>query len=123
MIFTSENLAGSGHYIVRTDQDYIKDTGYLSTIMSKIGYHHNARSRHGAKYQFVSMADGWSHDGWFDRKKSNNSSDWIFKPFKNIEDIANYLNNNPNKDKYRFATVEEVIRVVLHQRIYPRCTP
>lgn len=59
--FTAKDFDGAGQYLVRTTENYIKDTGFLSTIMYKVGYMHGRR-RKGQVTLLISMADGWTND-------------------------------------------------------------
>jgi hypothetical protein len=84
----------TGAYIVRQQDknEHIADTGYLSTIMYKIGYslspiHELAK---------ISMADGWI--------KLYETKEEAFVSFKT--------------GNYRYATPEEVLRVVAYQQKY-----
>lgn len=101
--FKIEDFKGSGQYLVANREKIYSDTGYLSTLLLKVGYRHGKNS-----CVLISMSDGWVQEGYFNNE--------IFIPFEGKESLVQYL-NNPElcKEEYRFATQEEVVRVVLNQ--------
>lgn len=114
--FKVTDFDGAGQYIVRTKDKHIVDTGFLSTIMFKIGYQHTRNLiQHGEynNYCIIAMSDGWTKDGWFDKNGSENTKDWTYKAFIDKQVLVDWLNSN--NESYRFATQEEVVRVVMYQ--------
>ena len=133
--FEQKHFDGAGQYLVRMStkevhcnkednedkfEGYI-NTSYLSTIMYKVGYITN-NDNIGNGNQLIcltSMADGWTRYCHYAGKMPDGSTDFDSKVYwnrsgegqKNI--FVDYLNNNPQE--YRFATQEEVVRVVLSQ--------
>ena len=133
-IFTPEDFEGAGHYIVREpgtklEKATIDRTGYLSTIMYKVGYSQCTRRDEKALYCLIAMSDGLVREGYFTNTVSESGESihvdkWIWNKFAGensfeaLTRLCEYLNNGPHKETYRMATVEEVVRVVLHQRNY-----
>ena len=135
-IFTPDDFEGAGQYIVRETKNklespYFKDTGFLSTVMSKIGYIHSHRYRgEGVAsniYTLVDMSDGLIYTGYYTNTKDSEGNKlpiekWVFNEFSGDssfeakQKICDYLNNNPHGETYRFATNEELIRVAAHQK-------
>lgn len=114
--FKVTDFEGAGQYIVRTADTHIVDTGFLSTVMFKVGYQHTSNLiQHGEydNYCLIDMSDGWTRDGYFEKNGSNNPSDWTYRAYVDIQSLVNWLNEN--KEPYRFATQEEVVRVVMRQ--------
>lgn len=114
--FTEKTLEGAGQYLVRTDRQTIEDDGYLSTILWKVGYTVGGKRKTYNRYCIISMSDGWVLNGWYDKNGSKNAKDWIFKAFNTIQDLVEYLNNNPYDNKWRMATKDEVLRVINYQK-------
>ena len=82
----------SGSYVVRQqdDDEHISRTGYLSTIMYKISYSHSPSH----PTMLTSMSDGYT------------------SLYKSKEELLQSL----LKNNYRYATEEELIRVVAYQK-------
>ncbi len=137
--FTIKDFEGAGQYLVRMSPPEIHcqkenkefkgyvDTGYLSTIMYKIGYITN-NFNIGNGNQLItlsSMADGWTRIGYYDEKEPDGSTKFDSKVFWQKDDddryggkrkLIEYLNDEKlSSSEYRFATQEEVVRVVLSQ--------
>lgn len=106
-IFKESDFEGSGQYLVldRAKPNEFKDAGYLSTIMVKVGY------IIGGNYCLISMADGWVMHEW--PKTINGKTEFI--PIKDKKTLVELLNSDDIKDTHRFATQEEVSRVVNYQ--------
>lgn len=135
-IFTPDDFEGAGHYIVREGTNklthpHIMDTGYLSTVMMKVGWNQGTRRENRANsiYCLIDMSDGLVKEGYFTNTETEtgeriDTEKWIWNTFsgdKNHEAkqrLCDYLNNNPHKETYRFATTEEVVRVILQQSGY-----
>lgn len=135
-IFKPEDFDGGGQYIVREPPSklktsYIADSSYLSTIMMKIGYSHGTRRKNTKSniYCLIDMSDGLVKEGYFTntRTESGETIDtdkWIWNEFSGDTGfeaktrLCEYLNNNPYKETYRFATNEELVRVVMRQQHY-----
>ena len=112
--FTTEDFKGSGQYLVYDRAKVYLDTGYLSTLMFKIGYLHgnNAKQRgQDNNYCLVAMSDGWIIEGYIPE-----GDDKVFKSFTSKQDLVDYLNTVGLTEEYRFATQEEVVRVVMYQK-------
>lgn len=112
--FTIKDFEGSGQYLVKaTNNEYrhYVDSGNLSTNMYKVGYLHGSEKGYPYKniYSLISMSDGWVQDGYYKNKKYNH--------FISKYALVRYLNSSKLcKTEYRFATQEEVVRVVLYQK-------
>lgn len=115
--FTAEDFNGAGQYLIRNDKapnTYI-DTGFMSSIMYKVGYIYIKDSLSFEQRScLISMSDGLVKDGYY--------KDKVFIPFiYNTrdgvkDDLINYLNDTELcPQEFRFATQEEVIRVVTYQ--------
>lgn len=132
--FTIEDFSGAGQYLVRNDKEPNKyvDAGFLSTIMKKVGYTiPNSRCLsnppdQGNVYTLVDMSDGLTSLGYFDQRKDPeyknnprrcNTHLWEWVQFDGLQVLCDYL-NNPDLclQEYRFATQEEVVRVVMYQK-------
>ncbi len=128
--FTTEDFSGAGQYLVRNDKEPNKfvDTGFLSTIMKKVGYCLGQgvtdRPDRGNIMTLVDMSDGLTTLGYFDTRKDPNSNNgpyntdkWEWVQFNGTQALCDYL-NNPHlcQQEYRFATQEEVTRVVMYQK-------
>jgi hypothetical protein len=131
--FTTEDFNGAGQYLIRmcpaeiaaqndpelTFYGYIR-TSYLSTIMYKVGYITNIWGLGkdlSNVYTLVAMSDGNVRLGYKDKK----TKEWVL--FQGEEDgvkgtqvLVDYLNNPELSQEYRFATQEEVVRVVMYQK-------
>lgn len=135
-IFKPEDFDGGGQYIVRETPNkintpHIADSGYLSTIMMKVGYSHGTRRKNAKSsiYCLIDMSDGLVKEGYFSNTKTESgesidSDKWIWNEFAGDNSfeaknrMCEYLNNNPYKETYRFATNEELVRVVMRQQHY-----
>jgi hypothetical protein len=128
--FKLKDIEGAGHYLVRQDKkedgsnvEHISRTGYLTTIMYKIGYMHGSKTE-GQVTCLISMADGWTQDSHYvkDPEDPKNASNW--EEVKWVSDRLGtkqkgrdlFLDHlNKGETEYRFATREEVVRCVMHQ--------
>ncbi len=109
--FKPEDFSGGGHYIIRDDgpPNTIDNSGRMSTLMYKTGYSHG----HGFEYNpkmgqittLTAMSDGWTMTGHIEDGK--------YIQWNNKEGLCDYLNKCAQE--YRFATQEEVVRVVMCQ--------
>jgi hypothetical protein len=134
-IFTPKDFEGAGQYIVREHNNkkhspHFTDTGYLSTVMMKIGYRAAVREKElSNRYILIDMSDGLTTEGYYTNtgeftngRHLNPSEQWIWNPFAGKtsyeakQKLCDYLNNNPYSKTFRFATNEELIRVAAHQR-------
>lgn len=130
--FTTEDFSGAGQYLVRNDKEPNKfvDTGFLSTIMKKVGYCLGQGCsdvpERGNIMTLVDMSDGLTSLGYFDQRKDPeyrknprtcNTHLWKWVQFNGTQSLCDYL-NNPDlcEQEYRFATQEEVTRVALYQK-------
>ena len=138
--FTTESFEGAGQYLVRicpsqaeqiknNRKPHLLDTGFLSTIMYKVGYITNNWAIGGTREQLsclISMSDGWIRHGYFITKdKDGNKLPteeyekilWIKdKKSTGKQKLVDYLNNSKLSQEMRFATQEEVVRVVMYQK-------
>lgn len=127
-IFKPEDFYGSGQYLIRENSQklispYIADTGYLSTIMYKVGYLIDHQGS-GAELCLISMSDGLVRSSYATIEPDIHGTKYVHHKFSGTSvneaelKLCEYLNNEPqpHASTYRMATVEEVIRVVLYQR-------
>jgi len=132
--FTIEDFSGAGQYLVRMSPEELhakknnkpfsgySDTGYLSTIMKKVGYIiNNYKIGDGNQiYTLTDMSDGFTMLGNFTARdaKINNYEQviWQGEEGSGKQKLVNWLNNSELSDEYRFATQEEVVRVVMYQK-------
>src|SRR5687768_10153887 len=111
-IFTPEDFKGSGQYLVREGRNKelredVSDTGYLSTVMFKVGYIHGGRDLKRDNLScLISMSDGMIKTGYFitvdeNGKQIEDSVNWKWVSFTEttVEGaksmLCEYLNNNP----------------------------
>lgn len=114
--FKTEDFGGAGQYLLRIGpnekENIEKDipfhnyqkTSYLSTIIVKVGYKYSGTNGNHAVY-LIAMSDGLIYNEF----ESSNSS-----PDEAKQKLCDYLNDEKN-DEYRFATQEEMVRIVLYQ--------
>jgi hypothetical protein len=129
--FVIDDFSGSGQYLVRlcpkqiqqileNKQPHLCDTGFLSTIMYKVGYSHGHGPTNPSTSCLISMADGWTRHGYIDKHGSEDTTDWEFVPWLTKQQLCDYLNGisleRDHIEEYRFATQEEVVRVVMSQK-------
>lgn len=137
--FTTEDFNGAGQYLIRMGPEEIdtqntgkgehtyRDAGYLSTIMFKVGYVvNNLEIGNGNQIAcLIAMSDGmvsmynytskhpeendYEKTLWQGNRENN-------EPYDSKQKLVDWLNNQELSDEYRFATQEEVVRVVLYQR-------
>lgn len=118
--FKPEDFDGSGQYLIRNDGEpnTLKDSGYMSTITYKVGYSHGhgftSKPDKGNIVLLVSMADGWTQSGYFDKHGKEDPEFWTFSQWNSKQDFCNWLNTKDQE--MRFATQEEIVRVVLYQK-------
>jgi hypothetical protein len=105
--FKVKDFDGGGQYLVCTTKDYIGDSAALSTLTYKVGYQYRGARGKPALY-LISMADGWIQDGYKD------GDDWVYFEGDNMKEadkaLVKYLNGK--SQEFRFATQDEIIRVV-----------
>ena len=117
--FTIEDFDGAGQYLVRSKSNYIHESGALSTLMMKIGYQYRGKRGSHTIYM-IAMSDGLIFDGY------NYNDEWFYWEGNEADKsgtqlpkqkLADYL-NDPTKceQEYRFATQEEIVRVVMYQK-------
>ena len=118
-LFNVENLSGGGSYLVRSDRHSLPDTGFLSTVLFKVSYFHSqgeeVDNTHFHLYGLVSMSDGYLLRGWYEKNDSDDPMDWKFNHFDSLAVLADWLNGALTSSRWRFATHEELLRVVLYQ--------
>ena len=132
--FTMEDFSGAGQYLIRADKPAGEYTnpGFMSTIMIKVGYCRGQGCLNppqtGNIITLVDMSDGCTSLGYFDTRKdtgyhqvpkmtnSEGISKWVWIPFNGYQALCDYLNNPDFSQEYRFATQEEVVRVVMYQK-------
>lgn len=131
--FKTEDFSGAGQYLLRLSSAEIfakennkpfsnySDTGYLSTIIKKVGYIiNNENIGNGEQiYTLTNMSDGLTMIGNYTSKepKTNNWERIIWQGENGLgkQLLCNWLNNPELSQEYRFATQEEIVRVVLYQ--------
>ncbi len=135
--FTIKDISGGGQYlvaitpvqeaqIINGETPHVRDTGFLSTIMFKIGYIHANTEFEDNRTCLTAMSDGWTRMGHLitDDKDGNSlaTKDWIFVPWdnsvkNNTKPFIEFLNNDTHCTReMRFATEEEVVRVIMYQK-------
>lgn len=132
--FTPEDFNGAGQYILRMSHDEIfardnnkpfsgySNTSYLSTLIKKVGYiTNNYDIGNGEQIcTLTDMSDGWTIFSNYTSKdpKSNNYEKviWQGKNDYGKQLLCNWLNNPELCQEHRFATQEEIVRVVLYQK-------
>jgi len=119
--FTPEDFAGAGQYLIRNDKEAGKytDAGFMSTVMYKVGYLMGGGGLVDAELKnvplLISMADGWTRCG-FHIKNTDSDKRSIFVRWNSWQDLCDYLNTEESQEM-RFATQEEVVRVVMYQKL------
>jgi len=126
--FKISDFEGGGHYLVRTTKKYIEDNGFLSTITFKVGYMYKIPGFLSQQViTLTSMSDGWTRIGniILHDKHGNklHQNDWGFNTWKN-DDLGDKLGlakfvlhlNSEHTQEMRFATKEEIIRVVSYSK-------
>lgn len=131
--FKPEDFSGAGQYLLRMTPDEIHaknnnqpfrghcDTGYLTTIVKKVGWiTNNYNIGNGEQiYTLTDMSDGMTTIGNYTAKepKTNNYERiiWQGENGEGKQLLCNYLNNPELSQEYRFATQEEIVRVVMYQ--------
>ena len=129
--FTMEDFSGAGQYLIRDRAKPGKytDPGYMSTIMYKVGYvTNNDNIGNGEQLTcLTSMADGWTQFNHYitEDEEGNKleTKDWKKIYWQGTRDnpklgkqvFVDYLNNLEGSQELRFATQEEVVRVVMYQ--------
>lgn len=132
--FTLEDFSGAGQYLLRMSPDEIhardnnkpfsgySNTSYLSTIIKKVGWiTNNYEIGDGEQiYTLTDMSDGMTIIGNYTAKdpKSNNWEKiiWQGENGSGKQKLVNWLNNSELSQEHRFATQEEIVRVVLYQK-------
>jgi hypothetical protein len=130
--FTTEDFSGAGQYLIRNDKapGHYTDPGYMSTITKKVGWIVPSERflvdcpEDGNIYTLTDMSDGMTSLGYFDKRQSSNNgigpidtSGWKWVRFDTLQVLCDYL-NNPElcKNEYRFATQEEMVRIIMYQK-------
>jgi len=125
--FTIEDFIGSGQYLVREKENkFITDTGFLSTIMYKVGFDNNNLEigTGGQITNLISMSDGWTRCFYFLNNEDGTTNFNKKVIWQNTEELGShqgkqrlcdYLNNSELSQEMRFATQEEIVRVVMYQ--------
>lgn len=126
--FTIEDFSGAGQYLIKQKESY-RDALYMSTIMYKVGWiRPNGKllvdcPESGNIYTLISMSDGMTLCGYFDTRgfgdnpvTSEKIAKWEWVQFNGIQSLVDWLNNPELSQEHRFATQEEVVRVVLSQK-------
>ena len=131
--FKMEDFSGSGQYLLRMSPREIhcrnnninfegySDTSYLSTIIKKVGYiTNNYNIGDGEQiYTLTDMSDGLTRISNYtsNEPKLNNYEKIIWQGEDGLgkQKLVNYLNNPELSQEHRFATQEEIVRVVMYQ--------
>lgn len=132
--FTTEDFSGAGQYLLIMSPEEIiardnnesflgySSTSYLATIIKKVGYiTNNDNIGDGTQIQTLTdMSDGWTAIGNYTAKdpKTNNYEKIIWQGENGAgkQKLVDWLNNPELSQEHRFATQEEVIRVVAYQK-------
>lgn len=132
--FKVEDFDGAGQYLLRMSpkEVYAKEnnerflgysnTSYLSTIVKKVGWIiNNYNIGDGEQiYTLTDMSDGMTIIGNFTSAdpQSNNWEKiiWQGEGKQGLQKLVNWLNNPVLSEEHRFATQEEIVRVVLSQQ-------
>ena len=135
--FKIEDFSGAGQYLLRMSPDEIykknnnqkfcgySDSSFLSTIVKKVGWiTNNYDIGNGEQiYTLTDMSDGMTILGNYSSKtpESNNWEKIIWQA-DNFDDrdggkrkLVEWLNNPELSQEHRFATQEEIVRVVMYQ--------
>ena len=128
--FKLKDFDGAGQYLIRMGPKELalnkdgkafsgyNDTGYLTTITYKVGYLHRIKG-FGQCRTLASMADGWTQVSHFIKTIGGTTNEIFWAspkgaPAKEGRQIfVNHLNEG--ESEYRFATQEEIVRVVMSQ--------
>lgn len=131
--FKVEDFNGAGQYLLRMSPDEIHkkeknepflgytDTGFLSTIVKKVGWIiNNYGIGNGEQITTLTdMSDGMTIIGNFTNKnpQSNNYEKviWQGSNGEGKQKLVDWLNNPELSQEHRFATQEEIVRVVMYQ--------
>jgi len=129
--FKLKDFDGAGQYLLRMCPEEIiankqgkkfvgyTDAGYLTTIVYKVGYVHRIED-FGQCRTLTSMADGWTQMNHFIKEEDGNLRRVFWASPKGApakagrQKFVDHLNNDKGSE-YRFATQEEVVRVVMSQ--------
>ncbi len=136
--FTIEDFSGAGQYLVRMcpSEIYQRDnnlpitiynTSFLSTVMKKVGWIVNNHGIGNGEqiYTLTDMSDGLTRVGNYTNPNPSENNDWSFSYWQREDEndkdggkrkLVEYLNNPELSQEHRFATQEEVVRVVLYQK-------
>ena len=131
--FKHEDFNGSGQYLLQLSPKEIfakennkpftgySNTFYLSTIIRKVGYIINNEDIGNGEqiYTLTDMSDGLTMIGNYTSKepKTNNWEKILWQGESHLgkQLLCNWLNNSELSQEHRFATQEEIVRVVLYQ--------
>lgn len=135
--FKIEDFSGAGQYLLRMSPDEVykrsigkdfhsyTDTGYLSTIVKKVGWiTNNYDIGNGEQiYTLTDMSDGMTILGnYVDPNPNKNNYEKVIWQADSSEDrdggkrkLVEWLNNPELSQEHRFATQEEIVRVVMCQ--------
>lgn len=126
--FQLSDFSGCGQYLVRIQNSVITDSGFLSTVLRKVGWLStvNAFGRRHQRYCLIDESDGLTIDGYLKFKDNDGTvlpedkRVWIpFEGKTNLEGLQiliDYLNNPHLSQEHRFATHEELIRVANYNK-------
>lgn len=134
--FTTEDFSGAGQYLVRISplelslrekgefKNYT-DTGFLSTIMYKVGWIVDSCNIGNGEqiYALIAMSDGMIiFSNYTSRPAAVDNYNKVIWQRDDENDVdggkrklVEWLNNEKLSAEYRFATQEEVVRVVMYQ--------
>lgn len=96
IVFTPEMLRRNnfGLFLIKdTVDDVTKRPGYSATVSWKLGYINHKLENSEKRYGLISFLT----DGWF------------YPAAETIEELCDYINDNPHGVSYRLMTKEEVI--------------
>jgi len=131
--FKIEDFSGAGQYLLRMSprEIYCKsnnlpfegysDTGHLTSLVKKVGWITNNYDIGDGEqiYTLTDMSDGMTRISNYTSKEpqTNNyeKTIWQGENGSGLQKLVNYLNNPELSQEHRFATQEEVVRVVMYQ--------
>lgn len=115
--FTEEmlNRNNYGLFIIKsTVKDVRERPGYAATVSWKLGYSYHTFKNP----EFTHAGEKCGGEKFVFQKygKMNFLTDGWYYPLGSKEDVLEYLNNNPNGDKFRLMTKEEVIFLLTERK-------
>jgi hypothetical protein len=131
--FKIDDFSGAGQYLLRMSPQEIiakennqtfhgySNTGFLTTIVKKVSWIiNNFNIGDGTQiYALTDMSDGMIIFSNYTSKepKSNNHEKiiWQGEGKSGVQKMVDWLNNPELSQEHRFATQEEIVRIVMYQ--------